>query len=40
MVVDTFANVRRLESVVQSLDTGGEPYQPEKCAAPREAAPR
>jgi general secretion pathway protein D len=40
MVVDTFANVRRLESVVQSLDTGGEPYQPEKCAAPREASPR
>jgi general secretion pathway protein D len=40
MVVDTFANVRRLESVVQSLDTGGEPYQPEKCEAPREAAPR
>jgi general secretion pathway protein D len=39
MVVDTFANTRRLESVVQSLDTGSEPYQPEKCAAPREAAP-
>jgi type II secretory pathway component GspD/PulD (secretin) len=39
MVVDTFANSRRLESVVQSLDTGGEPYQPEPCAAPREAAP-
>jgi general secretion pathway protein D len=39
MVVDTFANARRLESVVQSLDTGDEPYQPEKCSAPREAAP-
>jgi type II secretory pathway component GspD/PulD (secretin) len=39
MVVDTFANARRLESVVQSLDTGGEPYQPGKCTAPREAAP-
>ncbi len=39
MVVDTFANVRRLESVVQALDAGGEPYQPEKCAAPRGAAP-
>lgn len=35
MVVDTFANARRLDAVVQSLDTGGEPYQPEKCAAPR-----
>jgi general secretion pathway protein D len=39
MLVDTFANARRLEAVVQSLDTGGEPYRPEPCAAPRETAP-
>ncbi len=30
ILVDTFANVRRLESVIQSIDVG-EPYKPEKC---------
>ncbi len=47
VVVDTFASVRRLETLIQSLDTG-EPYKPEKCEtrapapppAPREAPPR
>ncbi len=35
ILVDTFANIRRLETLVQALD-GGEPYKPEKCE-PREA---
>jgi general secretion pathway protein D len=30
ILVDTFANVRRLEAVIESLDVG-EPYKPEKC---------
>lgn len=34
--VDTFANVKRVEKVVSSLDTG-EPYQPEKCGATAKA---
>jgi general secretion pathway protein D len=38
MLVDTFANARRLDAVVQSLDTGGEPYQPGKCGAGAEGA--
>jgi general secretion pathway protein D len=33
ILVDTFANVRRLETVIESLDVGGEPYKPEKCEA-------
>jgi general secretion pathway protein D len=42
IMVDTFANVRRIEALVQSVDTG-QPYKPpEKCemrelAPPREA---
>jgi general secretion pathway protein D len=38
IMVDTYANVRRIETLVQSLDTG-EPFTPEKCEA-REPAPR
>lgn len=30
ILVDTFANVRRLEAVIEALDVG-EPYKPEKC---------
>jgi type II secretory pathway component GspD/PulD (secretin) len=30
IMVDTFANVRRIEAVIDSLDVG-EPYKPEKC---------
>jgi len=30
IVVDTFANVRRIESVIEALDVG-EPFKPEKC---------
>jgi type II secretory pathway component GspD/PulD (secretin) len=30
ILVDTFANVRRLETVIESLDVG-EPYTPGKC---------
>ena len=33
VLVDSFANVRRLERIVSELDTG-EPYRPEKCGAP------
>jgi hypothetical protein len=29
-MVDTFANVRRILTVIESLDVG-EPYEPEKC---------
>lgn len=32
IMVDTFANVRRVETVIESLDVG-EPYKPEKCEA-------
>jgi general secretion pathway protein D len=32
IIVDTFANVRRLEAVIAALDVG-EPYKPEKCEA-------
>lgn len=30
IMVDTFGNVRRIESVIDALDTG-EPFKPEKC---------
>jgi general secretion pathway protein D len=30
IMVDTFANIRRIESVIEALDVG-EPYKPEKC---------
>jgi type II secretory pathway component GspD/PulD (secretin) len=31
IMVDTYANVRRIESVIEALDVGSEPYKPEKC---------
>lgn len=37
VIVDTAANVRRIESLVQSLDRG-EPYEPRDCAVPRSSA--
>jgi general secretion pathway protein D len=33
ILVDTYGNVKRLEKIVSSLDTG-EPYEPEKCGWP------
>lgn len=33
ILVDTFANVKRLEKIVDTLDVG-EPYKPEKCGTP------
>jgi general secretion pathway protein D len=33
LMVDTFANVRRIESLIKLLDTG-DPYKPAKCEAP------
>lgn len=33
LIVDSYANVRRIEALVTALDTG-DPYFPEKCAAP------
>lgn len=36
IMVDTYANVRRIESVIEALDVG-EPYKPEKCETPRPA---
>ena len=38
IMVDTYANVRRIESLVKALDTG-DPYQPAKCEAPKPATP-
>jgi type II secretory pathway component GspD/PulD (secretin) len=34
-IVDTFANIQRIQTIIEALDVG-EPYTPEKCAA-REA---
>lgn len=39
IVADTFGNVRRIESLVQSLDKG-EPYQPGKCEIREPATPK
>jgi general secretion pathway protein D len=36
IMVDSYANVRRIESVIEALDVG-EPYKPEKCETPRPA---
>jgi general secretion pathway protein D len=33
LMVDTFANVRRIESLIKVLDTG-DPYKPARCEAP------
>jgi type II secretory pathway component GspD/PulD (secretin) len=33
ILVDRFANVKRIEAIVQAVDTG-EPYKPEKCSGP------
>jgi general secretion pathway protein D len=33
ILVDRYANAKRLESIIQALDTG-EPYKPEKCGEP------
>jgi len=34
IMVDTYANVRRIEAVIEALDVG-EPYKPENCGASR-----
>jgi general secretion pathway protein D len=31
LIVDTYANVKRIESLVQALDTGSTAFTPEKC---------
>lgn len=33
LMIDTYANVRRIESLIKSLDTG-DPYKPAKCEPP------
>jgi general secretion pathway protein D len=33
VIVDTFANVQRIEKLVRALDTAGEPYKSDKCGA-------
>jgi general secretion pathway protein D len=38
IMVDTYANVRRIESLVKALDTG-DPFIPAKCEAPKLATP-
>jgi type II secretory pathway component GspD/PulD (secretin) len=37
LIADTFANVRRIEKLVQAMDTG-EPHVPRKCPWPEESA--
>ncbi|GFE79887.1 hypothetical protein GCM10011487_18870 [Steroidobacter agaridevorans] len=32
ILADTYANVKRMEKIVNALDAGGEPYTPEKCS--------
>jgi general secretion pathway protein D len=32
LIVDSYANVRRLETIVQAMDTGPAEYQPPSCA--------
>jgi hypothetical protein len=39
LIVDTFANVKRIESLVHALDTG-TPYKAEKCEMPNPATHR
>ena len=39
IIVDTFANVRRVEAIVQRLDVG-EPYKPQGCDARAAGPPR
>ena len=34
ILADTYANVKRMEKIVNALDAGGEPYTPEKCGSP------
>jgi general secretion pathway protein D len=38
IMVDTYANVRRIQSLVKALDTG-EPFTPAKCEVPKPASP-
>jgi type II secretory pathway component GspD/PulD (secretin) len=38
LMVDTHANVKRIEAIVQALDKGA-PFQPEKCASPALKSP-
>jgi type II secretory pathway component GspD/PulD (secretin) len=33
VLVDTFANVQRIEKLVRAIDTAGEPYKSDKCGA-------
>jgi type II secretory pathway component GspD/PulD (secretin) len=35
MLVDSYANVRRLEAIVQSLDTAEKPFEPPSCSPPQ-----
>jgi general secretion pathway protein D len=35
MLVDTYANVRRFETIVQSLDTAEKPFEPPSCSPPQ-----
>jgi general secretion pathway protein D len=35
MLVDTYANVRRFETIVQSLDTADKPFEPPSCSPPQ-----
>jgi type II secretory pathway component GspD/PulD (secretin) len=39
LIVDSFANVKRIENLVHALDTG-TPYKPEKCEMPNPATHR
>jgi type II secretory pathway component GspD/PulD (secretin) len=38
IMVDTYANVRRIEALIKALDTG-DPFTPAKCEVPKPATP-
>ncbi|MFL6601724.1 MAG: secretin N-terminal domain-containing protein [Steroidobacteraceae bacterium] len=38
LIADSYANVRKIETLVRALDAGTAPYQPEKCEAQSAAA--
>jgi general secretion pathway protein D len=39
LLVDSYANVKRLQTIIEALDVG-EPYKPEKCEDPVKPSPK
>jgi general secretion pathway protein D len=38
LIVDSYANVRKIETLVKALDAGDTPYKPERCETPGAAS--